>query len=323
MGKKPARKKIAKKAASVNLNGKDLVSINQLDKAEILGIINEARKFEKLSPAKKLKILGGKVIATLFFEPSTRTKLSFQTAVQRLGGNVIGFDSIDSTSLKKGESFSDTIKIIDNYADAIVIRHPENGAAEKAAEIARIPVINAGDGWNEHPTQALTDIFTMQKEFGKIEGLTIGFLGDLLYGRTVRSLSQALLHFNPKKFYLISPQALKMENKIVDKLRGKVEVVELEKLDDCLAELDVLYVTRIQKERFKFESAYEQLKGSYSVGPEILKRAKKGIRIMHPLPRIGEIDPELDKYEQATYFRQAANGVFLREALMKMIVGGK
>lgn len=298
----------------------DVVSVSDLTKENILQVLKKAAEMEKLTDKKRVKILENKVVGLLFFEPSTRTKLSFQLAVEKLGAKSIGFDSVDSTSIKKGESFPDTIKIVSNYVDAIVIRHSVNGCAAEAARISDKPVINAGDGYNEHPSQALTDLYTIKKEFGKLENLTIGFLGDLRYGRTVHSLAPALAMFNTKKMYFVSPPMLKMDGMVVEDLRETTEVVELEKLNDCLLELDILYVTRIQAERFRYPSAYEQVRGSYTIDKEILQKAKKGLRIMHPLPRVDEIKPELDSCKEAIYFKQAANGVPVREALLSLLL---
>lgn len=281
-----------------------------------------AKRLEKeLNEKGSLEYARGKILATLFFEPSTRTRLSFESAMHRLGGSVIGFSSASSTSVKKGESLADTIKTVEQYSDVIVIRHPIEGAARLAAEVADIPVINAGDGSNQHPTQTLLDIYTIKHTFGKIDGLKIGLLGDLKYGRTVHSLAEALAFYDVE-LYLISPELLRMPKHIVEELKERgVLVHETTDLEKTIEELDLLYVTRIQKERFPDEQEYLKVKGSYQVNCSLLKNAKEGLKVMHPLPRVDEIHPEADKTPHALYFRQVFSGVPVRMALLGLTLG--
>ncbi|ASJ00013.1 aspartate carbamoyltransferase [Thermococcus gorgonarius] len=302
--------------------GRDVISIRDFSKEDIEFVLNVAERLEEeLKEKGSLDYARGKILATLFFEPSTRTRLSFESAMHRLGGSVIGFSSASSTSVKKGESLADTIKTVEQYSDVIVIRHPMEGAARLAAEVAEIPVINAGDGSNQHPTQTLLDLYTIKHTFGKIDGLTIGLLGDLKYGRTVHSLAEALAFYDVE-LYLISPELLRMPKHIVDELREKgVKVHETTDLEGTIPELDVLYVTRIQRERFPDEEEYLKVKGSYQVNLSILKNAKESLKIMHPLPRVDEIHPEVDKSERALYFRQVFSGVPVRMALLGLTLG--
>ena len=297
----------------------DIVSINDFSRKDLEFVLEKAAEMEKMPFSEKAKILQGKTIASIFFEPSTRTRTSFESAIQNLGGKVIGFSDAKVTSAKKGESLSDTIRMFSGYADMIVMRHWIEGSAKRAAEVSKKPVFNGGDGANQHPTQTLLDLYTIKKEFGKIDGLSIGILGDLKYGRTVHSLMYALANFDNVKVYCIAPESLKMPKEIIEDVKGKVQVKESTKLDDFLPELDVLYSTRIQKERFVDEFEYEQIKNIYILGKEILKNAKKGFRIMHPLPRVNEIKTELDETENALYFEQAMNGIPVREALLAIL----
>jgi len=301
----------------------DIVSISDFSRADIEFVLKEAAKMEKLPESKKKGLLKGKTIASLFFEPSTRTRLSFETAIQNLGGKVIGFADSKVTSTKKGESLSDTIRILSGYADILVMRHWIEGAARRAAEVSEKPIVNGGDGANQHPTQTLLDLYTIQKQFGKIDGLNIGMLGDLKYGRTVHSLLYALAKFKGVKVFLIAPESLAMPQNILDYVKGKVGVKQTEKMEEFLPELDVLYATRIQKERFVDEFEYEQIKNVYVLGKQILKHTKPGFKIMHPLPRVNELKPELDSTDAALYFEQAKNGIPVREALLNILKGVK
>lgn len=297
---------------------RDIISIHDFSKKDLLYILSVAKKLEKNPDSTLLK---DKLAALLFYEPSTRTRLSFGASVKRLGGNTIGFAQGEVTSMKKGETLWDTIKMVEQYADVIVMRHPLEGAARLAAEAASIPVINAGDGANQHPTQTMLDLYTIQKEKGKLEGLNVGFLGDLKYGRTVHSLAIALSHFNTKMFF-ISPNALKMPKQYLEELKEKkIEFEETEHLLKVSKELDVLYVTRIQKERFPDPLEYEKYKNVYQLDKSLLKSSKKDLKIMHPLPRVGEIKPELDDTENAVYFKQAGNGIPIRQALLSLVLG--
>ncbi len=302
--------------------GRDVISIRDFSKEDIEFVLKVAERLEnELKGKGSLDYARGKILATLFFEPSTRTRLSFESAMHRLGGSVIGFSSAASTSVKKGESLADTIKTVEQYSDVIVIRHPMEGAARLAAEVAEIPVINAGDGSNQHPTQTLLDLYTIKRAFGRIDGLTIGLLGDLKYGRTVHSLAEALAFYDVE-LYLISPELLRMPKHIVEELREKgVKVHETTDLEGAIPELDVLYVTRIQRERFPDEEEYLKVKGSYQVNCRLLKNAKETLKVMHPLPRVDEIHPEVDGSEHALYFRQVFSGVPVRMALLGLTLG--
>lgn len=302
--------------------GRDVISIRDFSKEDIEHVLKTAEKLEnELKKKGTLDYAKGKILATLFFEPSTRTRLSFESAMYRLGGNVIGFAEASVSSIKKGENLRDTIKTVEQYSDVIVIRHPKEGAARLAAEVAEIPVINAGDGSNQHPTQTLLDLYTIKKEFGGIGGLKIGLLGDLKYGRTVHSLSEALAFYDID-LYLISPELLKMPRHIVEELREKgIKVYETGDLEKVIGKLDLLYVTRIQKERFPDEQEYLKVKGSYVIDCALLARAKEDLKIMHPLPRVDEIHPEVDKSGHAIYFKQVFSGVPVRMALLGLTLG--
>lgn len=299
---------------------RDILSIKDFSKQEILDLLDVADEFEKNGP-KYHELLKGNILATLFFEASTRTRFSFQAAMLRLGGQFISLTSVNTTSLSKGESLQDTIKIIDGYCDAIAVRHPDVGSAKLVADVSSKPVINCGDGAHEHPTQTFTDLYTIKKALGRLDGLTIGFLGDLKYGRTVHSLAFALSHFNPK-IYFISPESLRMPQEYTEELKSKgVNFSEEPDLLKVSKELDVLYVTRIQKERFVNPEDYAKVKGIYQLKADFLHHAKKELKILHPLPRVDEIDPELDNYPQSIYFQQAHNGLFMREAILALVLG--
>lgn len=271
-----------------------------------------------MAEAEKKELLQGKIIATLFFEPSTRTRLSFESAAHNVGAKVIGFSDSAASSTAKGESLTDSIKTVENYSDIIVIRHPRDGSARRAAEVSETPVINAGDGSNQHPTQTLLDLFTIHKEFGKIDGLKICLLGDLKHSRTIHSLATGLSFYSGIKFFLVSPNSLLMPTEIIEKFSGK-NFEQSNDVTQFLPEIDVLYCNRIQKERFTDPVEYEKVKDVFSFGKEILEHAKPGFRIMNPLPRINEIKPELDTSKAALYFQQAANGVPVREALLNIL----
>lgn len=301
----------------------DVVSMNDLKKEDILFVLDQAKKMDSMPRAKKAGLLKNKVMASLFFEPSTRTRLSFETAAQNLGAKVIGFADKGVSSYKKKETLSDTIKMVERYADIIVMRHFINGAARRAAEISKVPVINAGDGSNQHPTQTLLDLYTIKKSFGKLEGLTIGFLGDLKYGRTVRGLALAMTYFKPKKIYLIAPQSLQLQKGNVEELEKHTEVEMCNNYNDCLEELDLMYATRIQEERFADEAEYQKVRGIFRLDKSMLANTKKNFKIMHPLPRVDEINSNLDDTSAALYFEQAANGVPVREALLNILIKKK
>jgi len=265
-------------------------------------------------------MLHGKSLATLFFEPSTRTRLSFEAAMHKLGGTAIGFAEPEIASIKKGENLADTVRVVENYADVIALRHPLEGAARLATEFAQVPIINAGSGAEEHPTQALLDLYTILKEKNRIDGLSIALMGDLRYGRTVHSLAYALSLYDVK-LYLVSPELLRMRREVLDAIKEKVSVVEKTGIEEVLPETDVLYVTRIQKERFPDPAEYAKVRGAYKIGLDTLKDAKEDMIIMHPLPRVDEIDDEVDETPHARYFQQVWNGIVMRMALLALILG--
>lgn len=302
----------------MNYKGKDIISIRDFNKHELEYIIQVASNVKKSKYPEALK---GKVLANLFFEPSTRTRLSFESAMISSGGTIFGFASPATTSVQKGETLKDTIKIITGYCDVIVIRHPLEGAARVAAEIADVPVINAGDGANQHPTQTLLDLFTIKEKFGKIEGLNIGLLGDLKYGRTVHSLSMALSHYQNNLFF-ISPESLCMPDYLKLYLNeAGIKYVETDKLEDVSSKLDILYVTRIQKERFGDLEEYQRVAGIYKITMDVLQMMNKDVKIMHPLPRVDEIHPDIDNTKNAIYFEQAHNGIPVRQAILGLVTG--
>ncbi len=294
--------------------------MRDIGKKEILEILDEAEKMEELLKKKTpLKLLEGKILATVFYEPSTRTRLSFETSMKRLGGEVITMTDLKSSSVAKGESLIDTIRVISGYADIIVLRHPNEGAARLASEYSEVPIINAGDGSNQHPTQTLLDLYTIRREIGKIDGIKIAFVGDLKYGRTVHSLVYALSLFKNVEMYFISPKELKMPKDIIEDLKFKnIKFCELENIENIGDDIDVLYVTRIQKERFPDPNEYEKVKGSYRITKEFVE-GKKFI-IMHPLPRVDEIDYEVDNLPQAKYFKQSFYGIPVRMAILKKLI---
>jgi aspartate carbamoyltransferase catalytic subunit len=305
-----------------SLKGKDILHGNQFSKRDIDGMIKIASDFEKeLKKKDALTLLQGKILATLFFEPSTRTRLSFETAMQRLGGGVISMASAEGSSAAKGETVADTARTVSQYADVIVIRHPRIGSAKEAADAAPIPVINAGDGAGQHPTQALLDIYTIHKELGSLKNLVVSMVGDLKNGRTVHALVELLSPFQAR-LYFVSPSSLRMPEEIASNLKQKgIEIEETEDFRKAAAESHIIYMTRIQKERFEDLSDYERVKGQYVIDENFLKGLKKRMTILHPLPRVDEISPEVDAYPGAAYFRQVRNGVYVRMALLAMIFG--
>ena len=307
----------------MNFKGRDVISIKDFSKDEINYILNYAKKMVSYAKGEKhTGILKEKILSSLFFEPSTRTRLSFESAMNRLGGSVIGFDDPGATSQKKGESLADTIRMADSYSDAIVIRHPQEGAARLSTEFAESPVLNAGDGAGQHPTQCLLDLFTILTERKKIVGNKIVLLGDLKYGRTVHSLAYALSLFGAELTF-VSPDTLKMPKEVISECKEfGVEPNSISNLERALKDADVLYVTRIQRERFPDAEEYNRVVGMYRVDMDLLKHVNKDLIIMHPLPRVVEIDPEVDKTPHALYFKQAFNGVPVRMALLSLILGG-
>jgi aspartate carbamoyltransferase len=305
-----------------SLQGKDILHGNQFSKKDIHTVIESTADFEKeLKKKGSLTLLRGKILATLFFEPSTRTRLSFETAMQRLGGGVISMGSVESSSVAKGETLVDTVRTVSEYADVIVIRHPRIGSAKEAADAVPIPIINAGDGAGQHPTQALLDIYTIYKELGSLKKLEVSMVGDLKNGRTVHALVELLSLFHAR-FHFVSPESLRMPEEITSSLKQKgIEIEETEDFVKAASESDLIYMTRMQKERFVDLSEYEQVKGRYIINGEFLQRLKQKITILHPLPRVDEISPEVDAYPGAAYFRQVRNGVFVRMALLSMVLG--
>ena len=300
---------------------KDIISMNDMSKEEIINILEIAKKIENTNEKEKLDYLKGKIISTLFFEPSTRTKMSFESAAQRLGAQVLPLPPLEYTSLKKGESFTDTIKMVESYSDIIVIRHPLDGAARLASNTSRKPIINAGDGSNQHPSQTLLDLYTIKKTQGTLENLNIFMVGDLKYGRTVHSLVKALTHFNPT-IYFVSPQILQMPDYLLEDLdKCNIKYELMEDFRDCISELDVFYMTRIQKERFLDVEEYEKVKGIYIINRENIEgKCKEDMIILHPLPRVDEISTNLDDTKYALYFKQAKNGVPVRQAMMMTVL---
>ncbi|HID96031.1 MAG TPA: aspartate carbamoyltransferase [Candidatus Latescibacteria bacterium] len=286
-------------------------------------IFSVAEEMEKVTLSGGSDILKGKVMATIFYEPSTRTRLSFESAMRKLGGEVITTESArEFSSAAKGETLEDTIRVVEGYADVIVLRHFESGAAERAANVSQIPIINAGDGPGQHPTQALLDIYTIDKEIGHLDGISIAMVGDLANGRTVRSLSYLLSKYDDVKVYFVAPEVVKMKDDIKDHLREhKVFFAERDDLAEVASQVDVIYQTRIQKERFGDRvQDYEKARGKYIIDKSLLKVMKQNAIIMHPLPRVDEIKPEVDSDPRAAYFRQARNGLYIRMALLKMVL---
>ena len=304
------------------LKGKDILRTDLLTDEEVELVLSTAARFEGvLLSGGSLQNMANLVLATLFFEPSTRTRLSFETAMHRLGGQIVTVADPKTSSAAKGESLADSMRTVEGYADVIVIRHPRKGSAEEAAEAVSIPVINAGDGTGQHPTQALLDVYTIQKEKGSLDGLTVTLAGDLKNGRTVHSLSNLLARLGTR-LHLVSPAGLEMPAEITAALRSEgADVTVGTDLAAAMRESDVVYVTRIQRERFEDPQEYERLRGAYVLDLSTIEQAKPGITIMHPLPRVDEIATEVDQYPGAAYFRQAANGVPVRMALLALVSG--
>jgi len=310
--------------------GHSIISVRQFARADleyVFGVAHEMR--EMVGRIGSFDLLKGKLLANLFYEPSTRTASSFMAAMQRLGGTVIPINEVHYSSVSKGESLPDTIRTLEAYADCIVLRHPQMGAAAEAARVAKKPIINAGDGVGEHPTQALLDLFTIAMELGRyspsrgldLDGLTVTMLGDLKYGRTVHSLARLLSQFGAR-LNLVSPEILKMPDHLKEELeRAHIRFRESTSLEECLLVSDVLYVTRVQKERFEDEATYASVKDAYVVTPETLQTARDRMVLMHPFPRVGEISYEVDKDPRAAYFRQMENGMYVRMALLAMVLG--
>ena len=300
-----------------------VISVHDLSTEEIIDVLDRAEGMLAVARGEAtMDRLKGKVLASIFFEPSTRTRLSFETAMNRLGGGVIGFSGTEATSVVKGETLADTIRMVSGYADAVVLRHPQEGAAKLAIEFSDVPIINAGDGAGQHPTQTLLDLFTIRREMGRLEGLNISLIGDLRFGRTTHSLAPALARFG-NTINLVSPEGLEMPGGVIGYLKdtGKLGTIS-HSLEDIVPKTDVLYVTRIQKERFPDPVEYEKVAGVYRVDPALVAMGPEKMIIMHPLPRVNEIAPEVDALPQAKYFNQAFNGVPVRMALLAMLIGG-
>lgn len=301
-----------------------VISVHDFSTEDILNVLDRAGGMVDI--ARGLAVddrLKGRVLATIFFEPSTRTRLSFETAMNRLGGGVVGFAGTEATSVVKGETLADTIRMVSGYADAVVLRHPHEGAAKLATEFSDVPVLNAGDGAGQHPTQTLLDLFTIRREMGRLKDLNISLVGDLRYGRTVHSLAYALSMFG-NTINLVSPEGLEMPGEVVDHLKGSGQCgIACHSPEEVIENTDILYVTRIQKERFPDPVEYEKVAGKYRIDPELVSQGPENMIVMHPLPRINEISPEVDAMPQAKYFEQAFNGVPVRMALLSMVIGGE
>lgn len=308
----------------MNFKNRDIIDINDFTRKELEFILTAAKHFDpeflKKSKKSNYSIALGKIVALLFFEASTRTEQSFKSAAQKIGMGIIGFNDLNVTSMHKGETFEDTIRIMESYSDVLVIRHPESGSAKRAADVAGIPVINAGDGTNQHPTQTMLDLYTISKESGKIDGTTVAFMGDLKNGRTVHALSLALSLFKVKQVF-ISHLSLKMPDEFLNVLKERnISYEEYESMPKVL-EVDYLYQTRVQKERFTNLKEYEKIKNKFILDGSFTKYLDQGVKLMHPLPRINEIDPSLDSHPNAIYFKEARNGLYIREALLALVLG--
>ncbi len=299
--------------------GRDVVSIRDFSREEIDYVLQMTDVVEPKAK-KGSHTLDGKIMATLFFEPSTRTKLSFESAMYRYGGKCLGFAEPKAASVEKGENLADTVRVVENYADILVIRHSLEGAARLAAEFASVPVINAGTGAEEHPTQAMLDLYTIRKELGKIDGLNVVLAGDLRYGRTVHSLAYALSLYDIN-LHLVSPPSLRMRKEVLEEVSGRIKVEELEDLSRVIPQADVIYMTRIQKERFGSLEDYEKVRGSYRLSEDDLASAKPGMIVMHPLPRVDEIAFNVDNTPHAKYFRQVWYGLLVRMSLVGLVLG--
>lgn len=303
----------------MDLKGKDVISIKDFSRSDIDELMAKTDSMEALAKTGS-DMLHGKLMGTLFYEPSTRTRLSFESAMMRLGGGALGFAESKVASVEKGENLADTVRTVENYTDILVIRHPLEGAARLAADFASIPVINAGSGAQEHPTQALLDLYTIRRELGSIDGAAIALAGDLRYGRTVHSLAYALSLYKVK-LYLVSPDLLRMRPEIVLDIRDRIPVAEASEMEPLLPKLDVLYMTRIQKERFGDPAEYEKVKGSYQLAANHLRNVKEKMIVMHPLPRVDEISFEIDEMKHAKYFKQMWYGLLTRMALLASVLG--
>ena len=303
----------------MSFKGRDIVSIRDFTRSDVEQILETSRLMEPLAIGGS-KLLEGRILATLFFEPSTRTRMSFESAMNKLGGSCISISETRTSSIQKGESLADTMRTIENYCDVIVLRHPQDGSARLAAEVASIPVISGGSGAEEHPTQAFLDLYTIYREMGKIDKLSIALLGDLRYGRTVHSLAYGLALYDTK-LYFVSPESLRIRKEVLEEVGEKVEVHEKRDIKDILPKIDVLYVTRIQRERIPDPEEYEKVKNTYGITLDYLRNAKKNLIIMHPLPRIDEISTEVDQTPHAKYFKQMWYGLITRMAVLSLVLG--
>ena len=302
------------------LKGRNLISITDFSKQEYIEVLDIAEGFEQ-NP--KQKILSDKVVATLFFEPSTRTRLSFESAANQLGARIIGFSDPGGTSVQKGETLHDTIVMVASYSDLIVMRNPKEGSARYASEVSSVPLINAGDGANQHPTQCMLDLYSIRKTQGTLENLNIALVGDLQYGRTVHSLTQAMCNFNAT-FHLVSPTELKLPSSVKMSIKNAgLKYYQYTDLRDVIPTADIIYMTRVQRERFPDPMEYERVKDSCILTASMLEGCKPNMRILHPLPRVNEITTDVDTTPYAYYFQQAQNGVYVRQALMAAILGAK
>jgi aspartate carbamoyltransferase catalytic subunit len=298
---------------------KDIISIKDYTRDQLENIFEYTDKMMALDPIKRREICKGKTLSYLFYEPSTRTRLSFESAIASIGGNSLGISDISSSSTQKGESLGDTVKIMSIYSDVLVLRHPLDGSSRFASEISSKPVINAGSGTEEHPTQAIQDLFTIKKEKKKIDGLKIGIVGDLKYGRTVYSLLSGLGNYDVE-VHLISPESLRIRSDSIYDIKKKISFTESTDIEEHIDDLDVVYVTRIQKERFPDEEEYLKVKGSYIIGLDLLQKMKDDTIILHPLPRLDEIATDVDKTKNAKYFQQAEYGKYTRAAMLGLIL---
>ena len=304
----------------MRLKNRNLISINDFNKEEKLHVLDVAAEFEA-NP--RQPILSDRVVATLFFEPSTRTRLSFESAANQLGARIIGFSDASNSSVQKGETLKDTITMVSSYADLIVMRHPREGSSRYASEVSKVPVINAGDGANQHPTQCLLDLYSIRKTQGRLDNLQVAFVGDLKYGRTVHSLTHALCQFNCT-FHLVSPEALKLPSAVKQDIKDhKLEYHQYTDLEEVLPIADIVYMTRVQRERFTDPMEYERVKNACILTGSMLHGCKDNMKILHPLPRVNEITTDVDTTPYAYYFQQAQNGVYVRQALISLILGAK
>lgn len=319
--KGPKNKPARTDPSAKRFRGRDVISILDFSRADLEYLFRTAERMRRFVRG-RTNLLSDRVMASLFFEPSTRTRLSFETAMNRLGGAVIGFSEPGVTSIAKGETLEDTIRMTDNYADLIVIRHPKEGSAQIAADVANVPVINAGDGSQHHPTQAMIDLYTIWREFGEIDGLHAAIVGDLKHGRAAASFAYGISKFKSVRLSFVSPSSLRAKKEVMDYLSSSnVPVTETENLADATRQADVIYVTRVQKERFADPAEYEKVKGSYVLNLATIANAKDRMIVLHPLPRVDELAVEVDSSPHARYFEQANNGVPLRMALLALVVG--